>query len=155
MDDATPAGPDKPVAPVKGKSKLNVDNAVIYLNANVRSYAQGSRGKCATKVEEALSAGGVDLPKPRALEDAKNKGSLLTGAGFIPVSTDTSANFPPQKGDVVVIQPYSNVEGKNSSHMAMFNGEEWVSDYYQDEGIDPYPGSHYDNRTPPYVIYQP
>ena len=152
MSDASPAGPDTPAASVKGRSKLNIDAAVNYLNARADKNS-GPKGKCAPYVEDALKQGGVDLPRPRDAIAAEKKGPILTGAGFVPVATQDSKDFIPQKGDVVVIQAKDGIS--KYGHMAMFNGTEWVSDYHQDEGTDPYPGSYYDDGTPPYVIYRP
>ncbi len=149
MTDTSPDGPNKPAVPVKGTSGLDIDKAVQRLDTHAAEN-KGSTRNCASYVESALSAGGIDLPRPTALAAAKDKGSLLLNAGFVQVATDKSADFVPKKGDVVVIQSYPG--GSVSGHMAMFDGIEWVSDYHQGEGTDPYPGSHY-QRAAHHMLY--
>jgi hypothetical protein len=82
---------------------------------------------------------------------AKDKGSALLGAGFVPVTVDDA--HPPQEGDVAVIQSYPG--GNQNGHMAMFNGTEWVSDFHQGTDADPYPSHAYRRASPSYTVYRP
>jgi type VI secretion system secreted protein VgrG len=67
--------------------------------------------------------GGVTLPK---IGSAKNFGPELEKAGF---HAQNEAGYVPQKGDIVVIQPY--VGGKPDGHIAAYDGKQWVSDFKQ------------------------
>ena len=134
---------DAAAVPAQGNSGLDVDAAVAHLNDNAASHDQGSSGNCARYVENALAAGGVNVPPgPRS---AKDKGPSLEAAGLTPVP---SQDYVPQKGDVAVIQPYVG-ERRQDGHMAMFNGNEWVSDFHQAHGTDPYPAPGYRTARPP------
>ncbi len=44
--------------------------------------------------------------------------------GFKPVD---EAGYVPQKGDIVVIQPYEG--GNENGHIAAYDGKQWVSDF--------------------------
>ena len=54
----------------------------------------------------------------------------------------------PQRGDVVVIQ---SIPGHPHGHMAMYDGEHWVSDFKQ---RTLYPGDSYRAYKPSYVVYR-
>lgn len=74
---------------------------------------------------------------------AKDYGSSLVGAGFYEVHGD------PQPGDVVVIQATG---AHTAGHMAMFDGQIWISDFRQLHGF--YPGPEYRIHRPAYKIYR-
>jgi hypothetical protein len=117
-------------------------------------------GKCATKVREAIEAGGIILNDHGV--PAKGFGPSLEKAGFEKSfeNNDKDRNYPPdgytpQKGDVVVIQKTST---SPDGHMAMFDGKQWVSDFVQEdrEGNPDgfWPGPKYRDEEPDYVIYR-
>jgi hypothetical protein len=116
----------------------NKEVAIKYLNshAHVKSHHL-----CGRYTREAIEAGGITLIRH---DSAKDYGPSLRAAGFEPV-TDTGAYLP---GDVVVIDGFP---GSTDGHMAMFNGENWVSDFVQREL---YPGSGYKAHRPGYTIYR-
>ena len=116
----------------------NKGKAVMHLNANAKSK---SAKKCAQFTREAIEAGGVKLTTHNS---AKDYGSSLSAAGFVPIA-DTGVYSP---GDVVVINGYA---GNPYGHMAMFNGSHWVSDFLQDAL---YPGPGYRTNRPQYIIYR-
>lgn len=104
-----------------GNADFNVDNDVAELNKNARS---GSISRCAAYVKTALKAGG--LPYIDAASAYMLDGKLQD-YGFEQVATNGS-NYTPQAGDVVVFPAV----GKHiHGHTAMWNGDQWVSDFRQ------------------------
>jgi hypothetical protein len=118
----------------------SLENALRRLN----SHAVGkSTGNCAAYTRQAINAGGIVLARTPS---AKDYGPNLQAVGFEEVSP------PPvsyKAGDVVVIQ---SATGHPTGHMAMFNGEIWVSDFKQAKGL--YPGEAYRKEKPVYRIYR-
>ena len=122
-------------------SVYSVDKAVKYLNSNA---SPKSTGYCAKSVRLAINAGGIDInPHPIS---AKDYGASLEKSGFESVLT---TNYDPVKGDISVIQPYTN--GSPHGHIAMYNGEQWVSDFMQ---RDMWGGPGYRKNKPDYSIYR-
>ncbi|WP_321878339.1 CHAP domain-containing protein [Paraburkholderia bannensis] len=122
---------------------------MAYNGASAAAYAfnhaqPASTGHCAKYVRHAIQFGGVVVA---STELAKNYGPNLLAAGFYEV---TGA---PVKGDVAVIQAIS---GHPAGHMAIFNGNIWISDFRQTHpgpnGF--YPGQAYRTAHPPYKIYR-
>jgi type VI secretion system secreted protein VgrG len=125
-----------------GKSGMDVDKATKHLDDNAGSK---SKHKCAKYTRQAIEAGGVKLARQ---EDAKDYGSSLKSAGFDNVANqDSYGSYAPQKGDVVVFQ---DVPGHSSGHMAMYDGDQWVSDYKQNSI---YPANAYKDGD--FAIYRP
>ena len=98
--------------------------------------------KCAEYTRKAIRAGGIDIGNTG---HAKDYGSLLMHAGFRPVSPYES----PRAGDVVILQPYEG--GNPSGHMAIFDGQDWYSDFKQ---RDMWAGPGYRAAKPQYMIYR-
>ncbi len=122
---------------------FDVDKSVQYLNSHAHAK---STSNCAKYVRIAISSpAGGGQPMGNTLS-AKNYGPQLEAAGFRQVTDGTL-----QKGDVAVIQPYAG--GNPNGHMAMYNGQGWVSDFKQN-GSTPYPGPGYRAAKPPYKIYR-
>lgn len=119
-------------------SNWNKDAAVSHLRSSAEPV---SHGRCARYVREAIAAGGIELVHTAS---AHNYGGPLTAAGFYRV-----AGVHPAKGDVVVIQP---IPHHPDGHMAMYDGNIWISDFKQYHGF--YPGQDYRNAQPPYQIYR-
>lgn len=117
----------------------NKSAAVDYLVKHVEPH---SKGHCAKYTRLAIAAGGIQLIQTMS---AKDYGSSLLKAGFTALPPSTK----PEKGDVVVIQPYPG--GLQYGHMAMYDGKTWYSDFKQ---RDMYPGPGYRRTHPPYVIYR-
>jgi len=115
----------------------DVDAAIQYLDNHA---AGSSTGYCAKYTAAAIAHGGIYL---RGHEAAQDFGSSLEEAGFVEYSgTDY------KKGDVVVIQ---GIAGHKYGHMAMFDGEQWVSDFKQ---RSLYPGHDYAAVSPAYKVYR-
>ncbi|MBB5411894.1 hypothetical protein HDG34_005860 [Paraburkholderia sp. HC6.4b] len=76
-------------------------------------------------------------------ESAKDYGSSLVSAGFYEVHGN------PQRGDVVVIR---SIPDHPHGHMAMYDGQIWISDFRQQHGF--YPGPAYRSAKPPYRMYR-
>lgn len=74
---------------------------------------------------------------------ARNYGSSLAAVGFYEV------HGAPQRGDVVIIQGMPHHE---DGHMAMYDGNIWISDFKQMHGF--YPGPEYRAVKPSYKIYR-
>ena len=109
------------------KNGFNVDAAVSYLT----SHAHNSSVKqCAKFVRKALEAGGINTADHP--ESAADYIGYMHKFGFDLVSKGYGDKLPedytPQKGDVVVI---GRVGSHRHGHIAMYNGEQWVSDFKQ------------------------
>ncbi|MGF6965966.1 hypothetical protein OKW43_002994 [Paraburkholderia sp. WC7.3g] len=112
--------------------------AVKHLQSHAKPM---SRGECARYVREAIERGGIILKLTRS---AKDYGLSLAYAGFRAVSTTD-----PQPGDVIVIE---GIHLHPHGHMAMYDGEYWISDFKQWHGF--YPGPDYRSARPNYKIYR-
>ncbi|WES66968.1 CHAP domain-containing protein [Superficieibacter sp. HKU1] len=110
-----------------------------YAKAN--AHANSIR-KCAEYTRKAIAAGGINIGNTF---HAKDYGPFLETAGFRPVGTYES----PKAGDVVVIQPYEG--GNPSGHMAIYDGQNWYSDFKQ---RDMWGGPGYRTAQPAYKIYR-
>ena len=115
-------------------------NAVAHLN---KSAQPTSVGRCARYTREAIEAGGILLTRTLF---AKDYGPSLEAAGFKKVTEPITGDYV--AGDVVVIEGFA---GSAEGHMAMFNGQAWVSDFVQREI---YPGPAYRTSKPNYAIYR-
>lgn len=145
---------------------LDEAKVIAALDHNARPH---STGYCARYVLRALQAGLPSGASPiPTVPEAKNFGPTLQTLGFNVLSTNTVAGYTPQKGDAVVIQPYTG-DPNNYGHVAMYDGTQWVSDFKQRiftlKGPPPdinwkrdsfYPGNGYRKAKPPpsYVIYR-
>lgn len=117
----------------------NVNDATQFLRDHAHAQSQG---KCAAAVRQALEAGGLDTTgRPNAAGDYD---SFLPGLGFHEVDIN---GYVPQKGDIVVHEPR---EGHPYGHIAMYDGENWISDFIQ---TDMFGGSAYRN-DPDYTIWR-
>lgn len=114
-------------------------DAVNRLNTHA---AVKSTGNCAAFVRQAIAAGGIHVPPTRY---AKDYGLNLVAAGFAEI-VPRPATY--EAGDIVVIQ---TATGHPAGHMAMYNGQSWISDFKQN-GL--YPGETYRKEQPDYVIYR-
>ncbi len=136
----------------------DVETAVTYLNNKAKS---GSINRCATFVREAIEAGGIKIriPAPRSglLASACDYGPSLVEQGFKPIenakliiSAGIYSVSGQTIGDIVVIE---RIPGKHDDgHIAMYNGQSWVSDFKQAYGI--YPGKAYRAAKTPFVLYR-
>jgi len=108
-----------------GKPGFNIDNAVSYLNEHAYpKYDKATCGKCAKAVRLSLEAGGINTSnRPNS---AKDYGPYLTKWGF---STVNRTNYEPLKGDIRVFQNYTG--GSIHGHINMYNGNQWVSDFFE------------------------
>lgn len=106
-----------------GNRAINVDRAVEHLDGNASARSQGH---CLRNVREAIQAGGGSTGSTLS---ARDFGPNLERAGFSSVADHRSAGYTPQRGDVAVFQA---VPGHPHGHIAMYNGQQWVSDYRQD-----------------------
>jgi hypothetical protein len=93
-----------------------------------------STGKCATSVRENLERAGYRLPvgKDRTSAYMYADNGLLEDMGFQRIDNAYSQN--PLKGDIVV---FGKTDKHPDGHIAMFDGNNWVSDFRQ-RGINPY-----------------
>lgn len=120
---------------------MDIDKAVEHLDAKAN---RSSTGLCGRYVHNAIVAGGVEMDSA----NAKDLGPKLEAAGFTPVATETNnGDYTLQAGDVVV---FDKVPGHENGHAAMYDGEQWVSDYKQNDffAAEPY-------KQGKYKIYRP
>ena len=116
----------------------NVNAAVEYLDNQAKGTV--SQKRCAEFTSNAIDHGGIHLQR---FHSAKDFGSSLLAEGFVAITGDDY-----KRGDVVIIQGF----GKHTDgHMAMYDGEHWVSDFKQ---RTLYPGDEYRTAKPPYVVYR-
>lgn len=122
---------------------------VEKFTTHLRKHAkQRSQRICATRVREALQAGGANTVGH--LIDAKTYGPVMLRNGFHKITVEKPEGYVFMKGDVVVIEPYEG--GNPSGHIAGFDGKNWLSDFVQ-TGFWPGPG--YRTHRPSYVVYRP
>lgn len=117
-----------------GTSSYAVDKrAAAAADLATKKAAADFTGQCATYVKRALAA--VDSQAAPYIKGNGNltaKNLLKYGKGWQQVPY--SANYVPQKGDVV---SWGAIKGHPYGHTAIYNGKEWVSDTKQGRyGID-------------------
>jgi hypothetical protein len=146
-------------------AEFNTKGAVDYLHEKINERLghhpetiYGTRD-CAGYVHDALNKGGklnVSTPKLRPGKTyayARDYGPELEKAGFEKIQTTSDqqdsppADYHPQAGDVVVIQPAIKPEG----HIQMYDGKGWISDFYQNHF---WPGPSYKEKKPSTAIYR-
>ncbi|WOC41305.1 RHS repeat-associated core domain-containing protein [Polaribacter sp. HL-MS24] len=125
------------------KAGLNIDDAIDTLNNNGLSK---SSGYCARYVRKALEGGGLDTSGRPVY--AKNYGNLLLKKGFDKISID---NYIPLRGDIAVFESFKGLRNHIYGHIQMFNGKQWVSDFFQ-KGF--WAGSDYSKFKPSYSIFR-
>ena len=111
------------------------DKSASWLNAHAYTYAAYKSKKdkeCAKYVRLALEAGGIDTAGHP--EHAKDYGDFLKKIGFHEVSKE---GYSPQKGDIRVWQNYPG--GNISGHIHMYDGSQWVSDFFEPNNHGPGP----------------
>lgn len=117
-----------------GASSYAVDKrAAAAADLATKKAAADFTGQCATYVKRALAA--VDsqaAPYIKGNGNTTAKNLLKYGKGWQQVPY--SANYVPQKGDVV---SWGAIKGHKYGHTSIYNGKEWVSDTKQGKyGID-------------------
>ena len=117
-----------------GTSSYAVDKrAAAAADLATKKAAADFTGQCATYVKRALAA--VDqqaAPYIKGNGNVTAKNLLKYGKGWQQVPY--SANYVPQKGDVV---SWGAIKGHKYGHTSIYNGNEWVSDTKQGKyGID-------------------
>lgn len=117
----------------------NKTTAVNHAKSHASSHSQG---RCAEFTRKAIQAGGITLGHTF---HAKDYGPMLKSAGFSAIGHFEQ----PREGDVIIIQPYEG--GNPSGHMAIFDGQEWYSDFRQ---RDMWAGPGYRAAKPSYTIYR-
>ncbi len=127
-----------------GKQPFDIDKAVDVLRERV---GPKSRGYCARYVRIAVNAGGLVLKKYPV--SAREYDPYLETQGFSKISPTPLPTYTPTKGDIAVFQPYPG--GRPEGHIAMYDGNHWMSDYRQ-QGF--WPGSGYERYKPPYAIFR-
>lgn len=116
-------------------SGFDIDKATGFLESQANS---SSTGQCAKYVRQALEAGGLSTAgRPTAAADYDN---FLPKIGFVAIQYTDISYYQPQKGDIVVMP---RITGHNYGHIAMYSGNEWISDFKQN---DLWGGSAYRNN---------
>jgi uncharacterized Zn-binding protein involved in type VI secretion len=141
--ETTPIEPTHPPPPpVTNSPSINAQVQHLEEKAN-----DSSTGYCARYVRQAIEAGGTPLDPSTRPTSAKNYGPYLQRHGYTPVQS--GPNYTPQPGDVVVHQPYSG--GSRHGHIAMYSGNQWISDFKQ---RDMYGGTGY-RQNQNFTVYRP
>ena len=123
----------------------NKEKAIEHLMLHAETHSQK---KCAKYTREAIEAGGLILIRPNS-NSAKDYKNSLIATGFLPLGVDSGKYLP---GDVVIINSFTDgAEEHPHGHIAMFDGNNWVSDFSQQEL---YPGPAYRKCRPKYMIYR-
>jgi uncharacterized Zn-binding protein involved in type VI secretion len=144
-------------------SKANVDKMLEQLKLNAvppydkNGKRQYGEGYCARHVANAIESSGVNLgSRPK---NAKDFGQNLADAGFRNAHVDTSYASRPElwkKGDVIIIQGVGEFGSKTyPGHMAMFDGQYWVSDFVQDSASGIWAGPTFKKAQPLFQVYRP
>ena len=127
---------------IEGKKEgFDINKALVGLHKRAGAN-DTSVGYCARYVRWALVDGGIKGAAnggPHAL----NFGPFLTGFGFKEVP---NGNY--QIGDIAVIESFT---GNPYGHVHMWNGDNWVSDFVQNQF---YPGKDYRRIKPNYKTYR-
>lgn len=133
--------------PSSSSNWKGLDDAIKHLNSKAIShtaYENKKNKECAKYVRLALQAGGIDTSNHPIY--AKNYGSYLIEWGFHEIPR---TNYKPQKGDIRIWQNYPR--GNPAGHIHMYNGNQWVSDFF--EPNDKGPGKNY-RKYNNYKIYR-
>lgn len=119
---------------------FNVGKATTYLTSHGRNH---SKGWCAWYTMRALQAGNC----PAILLPAQWYSWFMPLVGFKQVS---KTDYKPQAGDVVVFQKPKEWKDHIWGHVAMYNGEQWISDFKQKK-MSPYANPKWDV---PYKVFR-
>jgi hypothetical protein len=106
---------------------FNVDATIARLNANARAT---TIHRCGEFVRLALEAGGF-FRTNHNLRSAHMWADYLISRGFPTVSFGDS--YQPHMGDITV---FGAIEGHAHGHIQIWNGEQWVSDFFQNNGTN-------------------
>ncbi len=102
--------------------KYDIEKAVEHLNKQAKNKSEGN---CALFVRQAINAGGIFGLGGHAMTYYNEK--KLEIAGFTKIGDDINS-IELKKGDIVA---FAAVKGHKYGHIAMWNGEQWVSDFNQ------------------------
>lgn len=112
---------------LSSNTKFNLDATLSFLNQNAKAK---STGYCARSIRQSLEAGGLDLSTHPT--SAYQYNGYLSTLGFQPIihgkGDKLSQDYTPKKGDIVVI---SRSKSHPHGHIAMYNGQQWISDFKQ------------------------
>ena len=145
-----------------GGAAAALDDAIKKLEETA-DLNKTSRGQCARAVREALFEGGITVTPPAPSPGNRAASAADYGPSFEKAGADIvasaqrdlgpadypPANYTPQKGDVIVFERFP---GHSDGHTAMYNGNQWISDFRQNS---PWPNqSGAKNYGPSYKIYR-
>ena len=117
-----------------GHQFFNVDDTIARLNAHAHATSQGA---CGRYVRLALEAGGFE--RTEVFVSAYRWAGYLSSRGVPTVAFINNCSFQPQMGDIAV---FGAIQGHVHGHIQIWNGQQWVSDFRQN---DFWPGSSYHN----------
>ncbi len=111
-----------------GDTQYDLTAALEHLRNNAYDhYSVELCRHCARAVRMALEAGGLDTSgRPGYAGDYDN---FLPTIGFSQV--EYGPGYIPQPGDIVVHESVSSQ--RPEGHIAMYDGDNWISDYYQSD----------------------
>ncbi len=128
---------------------MAVDVEVFTKHLRAHALKNWGKGKCGQWVREALQAGGAEMLTPYPAT-GKQYGPSLLRLGFRRLTVENPDTFNFQKGDVMVMEPYTG--GKPAGHVAGYDGRNWISDFIQH---DFWAGPGYRKERPSYAVYRP
>jgi RHS repeat-associated protein len=150
----SPTGVPRPVPYASGNGAYSIDNAINHLNSHAYSpdgpHKYGT-GSCSPFVPNAINAGFGDNRIPTNLAGSAYGPSLLK-AGFYSVYIKSLANYTPLKGDIAVMNGPLGGKTCNTGiggicgHIQMYNGNQWVSDFFQTRPF--WPSATYESNEP-------
>lgn len=125
-----------------GGNAVSALDDVIKKLEKTADFNGTSKGQCARAVREALREGGIEVippaPQPgNRLPSAADYGPSFENAGANIVATVDRIggpaiypprNYTPSKGDIIV---FDRFPGHPDGHTAMYNGNQWISDFRQ------------------------
>jgi hypothetical protein len=128
---------------------VNIEKFVKHLRDHAARDHHG-QGKCGEYVRKALQAGGANFYGSYP-PTGKEFGPTLEMLGFHQITVADPDHFPFIRGDVMVMQPHKG--GKQAGHVAGYDGQFWVSDFFQ---TDFWAGPAYRNQKPrpSYAVYR-
>lgn len=143
----------------------NIEKLKQDMKDNPKKYGNKNplygNGQCASYVASGLEAAGFKFKRTNS---AKNYGVPFEKAGFENIAEGGGGSFPekysPRKGDVAVFDSYDPIN-KPHGHIAIFNGNNWASDFDQLNSMDSekvgigfWANNSYRTEQPSFVIYR-
>lgn len=120
-----------------GTTNTTLDDAyknVVAAAGYAREHAEiRSKRKCAHYVSNALQAKGFKFNRPHYAHEYHTKG-ILRKLGFNMVYSGLG-KYDAKVGDICVVNKFNTPDGNEHYHVAIYDGENWVSDFVQHSSL--------------------